>query len=201
MSGSDDLALEHAWRYFELHAAQRTTVFNFFAASASLTLSALAYVLTNSSAPGEFGVAAGVGAVLLAVVFWKLDQRVAQLTKCSEQIIVELEGRMFDVKAQTFAQADGLPVNDFRSPFAGTWSYGRSFRVLFTGVAVLGLVGVSLNGYRLLTREPEKHAQQTGGRPGSVAAPSPGSTVGNAAHPPGKPPAEERPLGNKADSE
>ena len=60
MTKHHEIALDHAWRHFELHAVQRTTVFNFFAASAGLVLSGLAYILATASAPREFGVAAGL---------------------------------------------------------------------------------------------------------------------------------------------
>jgi hypothetical protein len=150
VSSRDELALEHAWRYFALHSEQRTTVFNFFAAAAGLTLSGLAYVLGSKGAPAQFGVAAGIGAVLLALVFWKLDQRVAHLTKCAEQVIVQLEIGMLPDAHRMFSMADALPVNGSRSPLRGTWSYGRSFRILFAGVAILGLSGAAINGCALL---------------------------------------------------
>lgn len=152
MSASDDLAMEHAWRYFALHAEQRTTVFNFFTAAAGLTLTGLAYVLATKSAQREFGVVAGVGAMLLAFVFWKLDQRVAQLTKCAEQVLIEIEGRVLPDQQRTFALADRLPVNGTLSPFSGTWSYGRAFRTLFLSVAALGLIGASISAYGLLMK-------------------------------------------------
>jgi hypothetical protein len=150
MSGREELGLEHAWRYFALHSEQRTTVFNFFAAASGLTLTGLAYALGTKGASAQFGVAAGIGAVLLALVFWKLDQRVAQLTKCAEQVIAQLEIGVLPDANRMFSLADALPVNASRSPFSGTWSYGRSFRILFSGVAILGLTGAAINGYSLL---------------------------------------------------
>lgn len=150
MSNVDERAMEHAWRYFALHAEQRTTVFNFFAAAAGLTLSGLAYVSATNSTPSEYGVVAGFGATLLALVFWKLDQRVAQLTKCAEEILIVSEKLALPEAQQVFAQADKLTVNQSKSPFSGTWTYGRSFRILFVSVAALGLIGAGINGYRLV---------------------------------------------------
>jgi hypothetical protein len=150
VSNRDELALEHAWRYFALHSEQRTTVFNFFVAAAGLILSGLAYVLGTRGTPALFGVAAGVGAVLLALVFWKLDQRVAQLTKCAERVIVQLEFAVLSDVHGMFSHADALSVNGSRWPFRGTWSYGRSFRILFAVVAILGLSGAAINGYELV---------------------------------------------------
>lgn len=170
MIDTNELALEHAWRYFALHSEQRTTVFNFFAAAAGLTLTGLAYVLGTSGAPAQFGVAAGVGAVLLALVFWKLDQRVAQLTKCAEQVIAELEIEVLPDAYRMFSRADTLPVNASRSPFCGSWSYGRSFRILFASVAALGLSGAAINGYSLLN-EPGPSANLGPRKPGVSVKP------------------------------
>jgi hypothetical protein len=48
---NDDEArnLDHAWRYFSLHAEQRMTVFNFYVASAGLALTGLAWTLADGS--------------------------------------------------------------------------------------------------------------------------------------------------------
>lgn len=161
MTSAEERALEHAWRYFSLHAGQRTTVFNFFAAAAGLALSGLAYVSATTTIRSEFGLVAGLGTILLSFVFWKLDQRVAQLTKHSEKILVEQEEQAFPNGQRVFAQADKLPVNISMLPFSGTWSYGRSFRLLFATVAALGLLGAALNGYRLVIDTKSK-AQQEG---------------------------------------
>lgn len=156
MSNVDERAMEHAWRYFALHAEQRTTVFNFFAAAAGLTLSGLAYVSSTNSIPSEFGLVAGLGVMLLALVFWKLDQRVAQLTKCAEEILIANEQQAFPEAQQVFAQSEKLPVNRYKSPFSGTWTYGRSFRILFISVAALGLIGAGINGYRFVRATKDK---------------------------------------------
>lgn len=158
MNNGKECALDHAWRYFALHAEQRTTVFNFFAAAAGLTLSGL--VAATSSKPGELGLVAGLGAMLLALVFWKLDQRVAQLTKCAEQVLVEIERQIFTSEQQTLVRSENLPVNISVLPFSGTWSYGRAFRILFAGVAAAGLIGAAINSYRIISRFNDEHGAE-----------------------------------------
>jgi hypothetical protein len=165
VTGDHERALEHCWRYFALHSQQRITVFNFFVAASGLTLSGLAYVLATPSTPKEFGVAAGIGAMLLALIFWKLDQRAAQLIKCSEQILIASERQTMSDRQQMFAQTEALPVNTSLLPFSGTWSYGRSFRFLFAGVAALGLLGAALNGYRNLLHSKSEPATKSLSRP------------------------------------
>jgi hypothetical protein len=148
-----EVAFEHAWRYFALHSAQRTTVFNFFVASAGLTLSGLGYVLATSAFPRHFAVVAGLGAVLLAFTFWKLDQRVVQLIKASERVMIETERTMFQKDRRVFCIADEAPVNMGIS-LTQPWSYGRSFKTLFVMTALLGLAGAGTSLISLLRAAP-----------------------------------------------
>jgi hypothetical protein len=150
MSNLDDRLSEQGWRYFALHSEQRTTVFNFFVASAGLTLSGLFYILATPSAPKAFGVAAGIGAMLLATIFWKLDQRVAQLIKEAERLMIDVEAGTPDPRLRVFERAERLPVNGSRWPLYGTWSYGRSFRSMFLVVGLLGTGGALSSSYTLV---------------------------------------------------
>lgn len=139
MNEDDERLLEHAWRHFALHAQQRTTVFNFYTASAGLALTGMFYVLATAAAPKVFGVAAGLGAALLSFVFWKLDERVTQMIKVGEQILVALEQSLPDPRHRIFERVEGQSVNS--NLFRGVWSYGRSFRTMFLVVGIIGLVG------------------------------------------------------------
>ncbi|EKB9382313.1 TPA: hypothetical protein ACID37_006234 [Pseudomonas aeruginosa] len=44
-----DRSIEHAWKYFELHAQQRMTVFNFFLAIAGLVAAGIGVGLQQGS--------------------------------------------------------------------------------------------------------------------------------------------------------
>jgi hypothetical protein len=135
-----EVAFDHAWRYFALHSEQRTTVFNFFVASSGLTLSGLGYVLATDTVPRYFGLVAGLGAALLAFTFWKLDQRVGQLIKTSERVMIGTEHAMLREQYRLMSIADEAPVN-LGASFVSSWSYGRSFRTLFLVTAIMGLAG------------------------------------------------------------
>jgi len=128
-------SLEHAWRYFELHAQQRMTVFNFFiaisglvAAGAGLGLQQGGKFLTLTSLLGFF-------LVLVSFIFWKLDQRVSVLIKHSEFALIYLEGAGVMSEACIFTK-------EFYSykgaKFSSVWTYGKCFRWSFTFVAVAG---------------------------------------------------------------
>lgn len=43
----------------------------------------------------------GIGLVVIALVFWKLDQRIRFLTKLTEEALTAIEGRWVDEKKST----------------------------------------------------------------------------------------------------
>ena len=51
-TGIDELALNHAMKHFEIHAAQRLTAFNFFIVISGAILAAIATILQK---PDKFG--------------------------------------------------------------------------------------------------------------------------------------------------
>lgn len=143
MTEDESRDLEHAWRYFALHAGQRMTVFNFFVASAGLALTGLAWTLADGSKKWPLGAAAGVGAAALSFVFWRLDQRGGQLVKNAEDAMVALESGLPQAAAVTTAER-GLPNNAGWTAMSTSWTFGRSFRLLFATVALLGIVGAAI---------------------------------------------------------
>lgn len=95
--------LDHAWRYFELHAKQRMTTFNFYLVISGAIATGLAATLQGSNRLAWLGsVALGVLLALVAFLFWKLDQRVAFLVKHAEAALAAVESTFRDGKAQVF---------------------------------------------------------------------------------------------------
>jgi hypothetical protein len=131
--------------------------------------------------------AAGIGALLLSLVFWKLDQREDQLIKGAENVIIQIENRIFLSTERTFALSEDLPVNQSLLPFGGTWSYGRAFRVLFSSVAAIGVLGIVMNAASLLLEAPrEKHDAAISSRvsvTAEMAKPIAGSIARNVSSP------------------
>lgn len=145
---NDDEArnLDHAWRYFSLHAEQRMTVFNFYVASAGLALTGLAWTLADGSTRWPLGAAAGVGAAALSFVFWRLDQRGSQLVKTAEDALVALEAGLPTAAAVTTTERS-LVSNAGWGALSTPWTFGRSFRLLFGVVALLGIAGALATTY------------------------------------------------------
>lgn len=189
MTPEQQAVFDHAWRHFALHADQRISVFNFYVASSGLLLTGLAYVLAAYARLWPLGVAAGLAAAGLSLVFWKLDQRSAQLVKAAETVMEAAEAAAFPPESRVFGEIATLPVNGSWHSLRGPWSFGRSFRTLFLSVAALGLAGAAVAALGL-TRAPIQHPACCASTPvpvhdicaaGPTRSPTPGITPGPAA--------------------
>jgi hypothetical protein len=100
----EKLRFELAWRHFDLHARQRTTMFHFFVLLMSFLFGGCFYLFKERAGVGPFPAmgAAGAGA-LLGAIFSLLDLRNIQLYKVSKQALELLE--------QQFLFAEYRPLN------------------------------------------------------------------------------------------
>lgn len=136
----DSELLEHVWRYFELHAGQRMSLFNFFVALAGVAGAGIAASLTAARPlPAVAGIL-GLMLVLTAIVFGKLDQRVCFLMGQAEKTGARVEERLFhNAEDRLFQQEPGLTASAAARPgLAKLWTYGRSFSLVFWAVGILG---------------------------------------------------------------
>jgi hypothetical protein len=171
--------LEHAWRYFALHAEQRITVFNYFVALASLIATGLAVATNLPPSNWYLGATCGILLAALSFVFWKLDQRGSQFVKLAEDALVEAETDSNFPANQRVVSLERALENKSLHP-TKPWTFGRAFRLLFIGMALVGLVGAGSSIYRgwnwvapaVATKEraqdPPAVAKKTG--PAEVAA-------------------------------
>ena len=135
------LALEHAWRYFQMHAQQRISVFNYFVASSSLLVTGLGIALHAPRDTWPLGLAAGILLMLLSFVFWNLDARVSSLIKVSEEIIARAEERLITVPELRTVSVERNMTHTTKSARYNAWTYGQAFRRIFLIMALIGLVG------------------------------------------------------------
>lgn len=149
---SSQSAIDHSWRYFELHANQRLTVFNFFVLFSGILTAGLAATLQGSERLALVGVAVGTLLCLLSWIFWKLDQRVSFLIKHAERSIGFIERGSLPKEAQLFSDEAAefskhlQSCSSWRSP----WTYGRCLRVVFVVMAGVGGFGSLLALFRFL---------------------------------------------------
>ena len=85
---------EYAWNYFELHARHRMLIFNYFVLIAALLTAGLAGSFSKNSSSLLISIISlllSTSLVVISFIFWKLEQRVRQLVKHSEEALKTLE--------------------------------------------------------------------------------------------------------------
>jgi len=141
---------QHVWNYFQMHAAQRMSVFNFFLVISALVAAGLAAALQGSVRFAAFGIPLGLLLVLIAFVFWKLDQRTSHLIKHAEQALKELEHTFPGAAFHLFLTEPTKTMDAVRTGnwWTRPWTYGKSFRLVFGVMAVAGSVGSAIAAAR-----------------------------------------------------
>lgn len=132
------VSLENAWRFFQLHAQQRMTVFNFYLIITGLVAAGLGACVIQMEKLSLVSGVLGLFLSFVSFIFWKLDQRVSLMIKASEKSIIDIEKKLALPVESIFTETPGVLNNSYfyiRSP----WTYGRCFRVSFF---VVGMVGI-----------------------------------------------------------
>lgn len=132
-------ASEHIWKYFELHAQQRMTVFNFYIAITGLLAAGIGVTLQQGGKYVLFTSLMGVFVVFISFIFWKLDQRVSILIKNAEIALQDLECQFPNEKLRIITKDNSS--NLLNLGIRSSWTYGKCFRISFV---IVGLMGVLL---------------------------------------------------------
>src|SRR6266542_2175460 len=99
---------DYAWKWFDLHAKQRITMFNYFLVVTGILANAYVNVLNEGSAL----LAAGIGALgcLTSVVFIFFDRRNRTLVHLAEEVLRHIEKReLFKCEKLDEAVQDARP--------------------------------------------------------------------------------------------
>lgn len=140
-----DKALEHAWRYFALHAQQRIAVFNFFVVMSGILSTAIAATLQYGTRMALMGVVLGLLLSVFSLVFQMLDRRVSTLIKHAEAALAAAERESLPLVARLVAlEAEGLADRSGAGASRSRWSvgprtYGGGFRLVFGSMGLFGL--------------------------------------------------------------
>jgi hypothetical protein len=143
-------AVQHVWNYFQIHAAQRMSVFNFFLIISALIATGLAATLQGTARFASLGIPLGLLLALIAFVFWKLDQRTSFLVKHAERALIDLECTFSASLSRVFQseQVQTTQASNEGRPWNRMWSYGESFRLVFAVMAGTGIAGSVLSAAR-----------------------------------------------------
>ena len=88
-SHTASMQFEYAWRWFDLHARQRVSMFNFFLISVGALASAYGLLLREQFYGGSAVVA--LAGILVSVVSCLLDERNHSLVKIGEEALEKVE--------------------------------------------------------------------------------------------------------------
>ena len=151
---------DYAWNYFQLHAGQRMSTFNFFIVIAALLTTGLASTFVKDFKWQGVGFILGIALVGISFVFWKLDQRVRFLIKHAEAVLKEIEQKtLSESSGDTFIAAlfldeeaktsEKKKKRNFRF-WQRHFSYSNCFETIYFILGLLGFLGAigSLMKYR-----------------------------------------------------
>ena len=137
----------HCWSYFSLHAQQRMSAFQFFITLETGIIGAGFFILQSKSqfVNSYWAVMVGPLIMMLAFIFWKIDQRTKDLIKNAESSLIELEKFFLTQSAivkhlpfSTDPQKTGailaLPL------IPGRLTYSKSFGTVFLACGLFGAV-------------------------------------------------------------
>lgn len=140
---NSDQAVDHAWRYFELHSGQRTTLFNYFLFIMAGLGAAIGVTLQNPIKFSYIGIFISFFAFLVSIIFWKLDQRTSFLIKQSEQVFKNLErNSAIDIGIFCNEDANLDRANKSKTLLNKIITYGTIFRFTFCMTSIIGLAGL-----------------------------------------------------------
>lgn len=126
-----------AWKYFEMHAGQRMSIFNFYITISTAILAAIGVFLSIDKIAPLLIAAFGLLLILFSIVFWGLDMRTKNLIHIAEEIILDFEKNDKSRFAQIFTTDRKLYDNmRFRVK-----SYTNLFGIVYI---IFILIGIAL---------------------------------------------------------
>jgi hypothetical protein len=142
---------DYAWSYFQLHANQRISSFNFFVVIAALLTTGLAGTLKSDFTQHYVGVILALSLIVISFIFWKMDQWVRYLIKHAEEALKAIEEKwmsqedfigpalaLFRTKEEKTENIRGLGS---WNPWQWHLSYANCFGAVYLVFGVLGVVG------------------------------------------------------------
>ncbi|MCA4780618.1 hypothetical protein HXZ77_15255 [Acinetobacter johnsonii] len=140
---NSEQAVEHAWKYFELHSNQRITMFNYFLFIIAGLGTAIGVSIQSSSTFAYIGIFLSIFLSITAFVFWKLDQRTSFLIKQSEEVFKRLErNSSIDIGIFCNEESNLIRANMGKKYLSKILTYGLIFRATFLIMGLIGLIGV-----------------------------------------------------------
>ena len=144
---------QYAWDYFQLHATQRMSLFNFFVLISAILTAGMGSALGKNGIYEHVGLALAASLILVSFTFWKLDLRVRFLVKHAESILKMVEATQAEDGANSaelalFTQEERKTIElqrqRGRCPVGWHLSYSKCFGLIYVVFGALGLLGFIL---------------------------------------------------------
>ncbi len=146
---------DYAWKYFQLHAGQRMSIFNFFVLISAILTAGLASALQRNGDFQFVKIALSVGLLFVSFSFWKLDQRVRFLVKHAESILKKIETESVN-KGENSEELSLFIQEEIKTQqLSDDWklccpcywhlSYSKCFCIIYFIFAALGIMGIVLS--------------------------------------------------------
>jgi hypothetical protein len=134
----DEMGLEHAWSWFQLHASQRIQMVNFWLVSVAFI--SAAYV--GAVADRLLGVATGValGGAFVTTCFYRLERRTRQLIQIVEPVLSVFQSQLAEETRVSELNLLGAAERE-RTAFSSYGSVIRIMHWLVTAAFLAGAVG------------------------------------------------------------
>jgi hypothetical protein len=143
---------QQAWNYFQMHAAQRLTTFNFYLALSTALTAAIFVTFQEDYQVPSVGMILSLLLVLFSFVFWKLDSRNRELISFAEEALRYFEGKanlsdedgkphrakLFTREARVTEDAKQAHAHPYRF-WEWRYSYTTCLRAVILAFSVAGL--------------------------------------------------------------
>lgn len=144
---------EYAWKYFQLHASQRMSSFNYFVTTATFLTASLVAVIKTNYLGDRLSMFLGVGLCVVSFIFWKLDQRTRHLIWLAEAALKKLEEQWSEDSLKSgicLFTCEEMATKEKQKKSTiplFTWhlSYSHCFSSVYVIFAIVGFVGIVLS--------------------------------------------------------
>jgi len=156
--GPEDPLRKQAWDYFQTHAGQRLTTFNFYLTLSTAVTTALFLTFQERYRSPFVGIILSLLLVFFSLVFYQLDNRNRTLIKLAEDALKFFEGESGlpdeggkPHRAKVFTREESVTQEarrgQSRRPWERHYSYADCFRGVIWAFGSIGLFGLVLSSY------------------------------------------------------
>lgn len=145
---SDKDWLDTGWKYFQQHATQRMSYFNYFAIFSTILING--YVISINGEEPSLGIIIGLLEIILAFFFLKIEERNRFLMRHGENVIKKIEHNYFKENDSNYSlfTSEEIDANSRKERQRG-WnfyrkemSHGKAYKYLYKIFMIIGLASM-----------------------------------------------------------